>query len=67
MEARALLAAGLLMVAAALTWLFGPLGLLGAGIAYVVLALFLDDVKGRARGEAVADAPWSERGQPLQR
>jgi hypothetical protein len=66
MEARALLAAGLLAVAAALVWLFGPWGLLGIGVAYTIAALFLVDVKERAR-EAVAEPDWSERGQPLRR
>jgi hypothetical protein len=67
MEARLLFAAGLLMVAAALTWLVGPYGLLGAGVAYAAIALFLVDVKERARGEVVADTAWPEPGQPLRR
>lgn len=66
MEARLLLAAGLLAIAAALVWLFGPYGLLGVGIAYAVAALFLVDVKER-RAQAVEEPPWTDRGSPVRR
>jgi hypothetical protein len=67
MEARALLAVGILATVGALVWLFGPLGLLGSGLALTVAALFLIDVKERARGEAVADPAWTDRGRPVRR
>lgn len=66
MEARALLGTGLAAIAAALVWLFGPWGLLGIGVAYTLAALFLVDVKERAR-EAVAEPDRAERGYPLRR
>lgn len=66
MEARLLFAAGVLMTAGALVWLFGPWGLLGSGVAITLAALFLIDVKERAR-EAVADPDWTERGRPVRR
>lgn len=65
MEARLLFAAGVLMTAGALVWLFGPWGLLGSGLAITLAALFLIDV--RERREAVAEPPWAERGVPLRR
>jgi hypothetical protein len=67
MEARALFAAGVLMTAGALVWLFGPWGLLGSGLALTTTALFLIDVKERARAEAVEDPAWSQRGGPVRR
>lgn len=44
-EALAMLAAGLAMLAAGLVWLFGPFGLIGVGLALLVVVLFLVDVK----------------------
>lgn len=67
MEARLLSAAGVLMTAGALVWLFGPWGLLGSGVAITLAALFLIDVKEQARGEAVADPDWTDRGRPVRR
>ena len=54
-EARTALAAALLMVTAALTWLLGPWGLLAPGLLLALVVLFLVDVKEQASGEAVAD------------
>lgn len=65
MEARLALAAGVLMTAGALVWLLGPWGLLASGVLLTAAALFLVDVKERVRGEAVEDAPWSQRGGPV--
>jgi len=67
MEARALLAAGVLATVGALVWLFGPWGLLGSGVVLTIAALFLVDVKERARAEAVEEPPWAERGSPVRR
>lgn len=67
MEARLLLAAGVLMTAGALVWLLGPWGLLASGLCLTFLALFLVEVKERARAEAVEDPAWSQRGGPVQR
>jgi hypothetical protein len=67
MEARLLLAAGILMTAGALVWLLGPWGLLASGVVLTAIALFLVDVKERARAEAVEDPAWSQRGGPVRR
>lgn len=45
-EAVVLAAAGTAMASAGLTWLFGPFGLLGAGVALVVAALIVDVKEG---------------------
>lgn len=53
-EALAALALAFLLVAAGLTWLFGPYGLIGAGLALAAAVTFGINVEER-RGEAVAD------------
>lgn len=45
-EALALAAAGLGLCAASVTWLFGALGLAGAGVVLLVLALLVDVTDG---------------------
>jgi hypothetical protein len=44
-EAVALFAFALLLAVAGLAWLFGPYGLLGAGLALIVVTLFALDIK----------------------
>ena len=53
-EALLALALAFLLVAAGLTWLFGPYGLIGAGLALATAVTFGINVEER-RGEAVAD------------
>ena len=45
-EATALVGAALALVMAGLTWLFGPLVLIGAGVVLLVVALFVVNVEG---------------------
>lgn len=54
-EARALLAFAILATVGAVTWLFGPYGLLGSGLLLLAAVLFLVDVKERA-SEAVEES-----------
>ncbi|MGW3808846.1 hypothetical protein [Micromonospora sp. NPDC005113] len=58
-ELGAVLAVAYLAVAAGVVWLFGPYGLIGAGIGLAAAALFVIDVK--ERHEAVASPPRRER------
>jgi uncharacterized membrane protein len=50
-EAVTLLAFGLLLVLAAVTWLAGAWGLLGGGVAVLVCGLFFDFSDHNKRGE----------------
>lgn len=54
-EAFALLAVGLALVAAGLTWLFGPYGLIGAGLGLAAFALIGAEVRDDS-GEALGAA-----------
>lgn len=45
-EAAVLVAAGLAFVVAGAAWLFGPYGLLGAGVLLLAAVLFVFDVEG---------------------
>jgi predicted PurR-regulated permease PerM len=54
-EARALLALAVVLLVAGLVWLFGPYGLLGAGLLLAVLVLFVFNVEERTGAEAVAE------------
>jgi hypothetical protein len=45
-EATALAAAAVSLVVAGLTWLFGPLVLIAAGLVLLVVALFVVNVEG---------------------
>lgn len=55
-EATVLLGVAMALVIAGLTWLFGPYGLLGAGVALTALTLFVFDIREeRAGGVPVAD------------
>lgn len=58
-EALAALAVAYLAVAAGVVWLWGPWGLIGAGIGLAGAVLFVIDVK--ERHEAVASPPRRER------
>ena len=64
-EAVAVLAAGLALLVAGVVWLFGPFGLIGAGVVLAVVALFGLEVgdgaetlepASDARGDAVRSA-----------
>lgn len=44
-EAVVLIALAVALVVAGLAWLFGPLGLIGAGLAIAAVTLFAIDVK----------------------
>ncbi len=58
-EATGLLLAGFLLIAAGLVWMFGPYGLIAAGVVACALSLFGIDVKEhKPRGEAVAAPHW---------
>lgn len=63
-EALALLAVAYTLTAAGVVWLFGPYGLIGAGVALAVLALFVIDVR-EARHEAVASPPRHRHRVPV--
>jgi NAD(P)H-hydrate repair Nnr-like enzyme with NAD(P)H-hydrate dehydratase domain len=52
-EAKAAVALAALLITAGLVWLFGPYGLIGAGVGVLLLALFVIDVK-EQHGQAVA-------------
>lgn len=54
-EARALLALAILGIVSALTWLFGPWGLLGSCAALLLTVLFVIDVRERVGGETVEE------------
>ncbi|MET8265948.1 hypothetical protein ABZU92_18370 [Micromonospora arida] len=58
-EALAVLAVAYALAAAGVVWLFGPYGLIGAGLGLAAGALFVIDVK--ERHEAVASPPRRER------
>lgn len=45
-EAAAVLAVAVLSLVAGVTWLFGPFGLVGAGVVLAVVVLFVVDVAG---------------------
>lgn len=55
-EAVVLLAAAVVMVVAGVVWLFGPYGLLGAGVGLGVAVLFVFDIREERHAEPVADA-----------
>lgn len=55
MTALRVVAVGVALVVVALTWLFGPWGLLGSGLVLMVAGLLVD-LEGVTRGESV-DAP----------
>ena len=44
-EVVVLVAAAVVLLVAGLVWLFGPFGLLGAGVGLAVVALFVVDVE----------------------
>ncbi len=53
-EATILLGVALALLVAGLTWLFGPYGLLGSGVALAVLTLFVFDIREEQRADSVA-------------
>jgi len=61
-EAFSLLLVAVALIATGLAWRFGPIGLIGTGVALAVLALFVIDV--RERREAVAP-PARRRREPV--
>ena len=55
-EALAALLVAFALIAAGMTWLFGPFGLIGAGLTLAAAVTFGINVEER-RGEPVADPP----------
>jgi hypothetical protein len=66
-EAQALVGVGIALVASAMTWLFGPWGLLGAGLALLVIVLFVVEVEGIPGGKAVEEPAWPAGAFPPRR
>lgn len=63
-EARTALALAILGIIGALTWQFGPWGLLGTSITLLVVVLFVVDVRERD-GEAVEEPARAGNRYPL--
>ena len=63
-EALCVLAVAYAAVTAGVVWLFGPYGLIGAGIVLAALVLFVIDVR-EARHEAVASPPRRRHRVPV--
>lgn len=58
-EAKAAAAVAVLLITAGLVWLYGPYGLIGAGVGIGLLVLFVVEVR-EQHGQAVA-APTPEQ------
>lgn len=54
-EAVVLLAVAIALTVAGLTWLLGPLGLLGSGIGLALVTLFAFDIREESHAEPMVD------------